>query len=126
MNEFVNSSWPPGQPGAVVDRYDFNGAKRVQSGGASSVTAGAEFGVFQRLVELEKSKDYPEIIRVAEAQIARTPEWLTPYLFLGVAFANTGKRSDAIKYLEFVVKQSAGDPQYKEATDFLAKLRRAQ
>jgi hypothetical protein len=108
----------------VVDRYDFNGAKRVQSGGTSSVTVGAEVGVFQQLVELEKAKNYAEIIRVAEAQITRTPEWLTPYFFLGVALANTGKRTEAIKRLEFVVNQAAGDPQYRRAADLLATLRR--
>jgi hypothetical protein len=109
----------------VMERYDFNGAKRTQSGGRSSVTAGAEFGIFRQLVELEKAKNYPEMIRVAEAQIVRTPEWLTPYYFLGLAFANAGKRTEAIKQLEFVVNQAAGDPEYRGAADLLAKLRRA-
>jgi tetratricopeptide (TPR) repeat protein len=109
----------------LVDRYEFNGAKRVQSGGSSSVTIGNELGVFQRLIELENAKQYSEIIPIAQAQIARTPEWLTPYLFLGVALANTGKKNDAIRNLEFVVSQAAGDPQYKQATELLARLRRA-
>lgn len=107
----------------IVDRYDYNGAKRVQSGGDASVVVGAEVGVFQQLVDLEKRRDYPAIIRLAKGQIAKTPEWLTPYLFLGVAYANTGDRKLAIKNLEYVVDQSAGDPYYKHAVELLAKLR---
>jgi tetratricopeptide (TPR) repeat protein len=110
----------------VVDRYDFNGAKRIQSGGSVSVVAGAEFGVFQKLVALEKSRDYAALIRVTEDQIARTPEWLTPYLFLGLAYANTGNTDKALRNLQYVVEQAAGDPQYKRAEELLAKLRRTR
>jgi len=108
----------------LVDRHDFNGAKRVQSGGHFSVVAGPELGVFQELIDLEKSKDYPSIIRLAKAQILKTPEWLTPYLFLGVAYANTGDRKNAVKNLEYVVNQAAGDPQYKNAEELLSRFRR--
>jgi hypothetical protein len=108
----------------VVKRYDFNGGKRTQSGGGSNVVVGAEFNVFQKMVALERSKDFSELIRLAEAQIAQTPEWLTPYYFLGIAFANTNQRDKAIRNLQRVVDEAGGDPEYSGAAELLGRIRR--
>ena len=88
--------------------------------------AGEEFGVFQRLVALEKAQDFAAVISLCETQITRTPTWLTPYLFLGAAYANTGQREKAIANLRHVVTHAAGDPDYQRAQELLAKLEAAR
>lgn len=107
----------------VTSMYDFNGAKRETSGGRVNLSVGEELEVFQRIVELEKNKNFGKLIEQCEEQIKKTPEWLTPYLFLGVAYANTGDTTKAISNLEHVVNNAPGDPSYAQAEDRLKQIR---
>jgi len=104
--------------------YDFNGAKRTTTRpGHISLNVGPETEVFRKISELEKQRNYPEIINICEQQITKTPEWLTPYLFLGIAYANIGNKTKAKEFFEYVLKQAPGDPAYKQAEVFLGKLK---
>lgn len=107
----------------VTSMYDFNGAKRETAGGRISLVVGEENTVFQRIVELEKNKKFGKLIELCEDQIKKTPEWLTPYLFLGVAYTNTGDRTKAISNLEHVVNNAPGDPSYAQAEVILKQIR---
>jgi hypothetical protein len=104
--------------------YRFDGTRRETNAGNISVVGGEEVKVFQRMVELEKSKAYAELTVLCEGQIERTPTWLTPYLYLGVAYANTGNTEQAISNLEHVVAEAADDPAYAEAATLLERLRK--
>lgn len=108
----------------ITSTYDFNGAKRETSAGRSSVSIGDEIGVFQRLLELEKNKNYLDLASLCENQINKMPEWLTPYLFLGIAYANLGYREKAIFYLEHVLKNAPGDPDYNQAKTILDQIKK--
>lgn len=103
--------------------WDFNGVRREGRAGQFSTTLGDEFGVFQQIVELEKQGKHSDIVGIATEQIAKTPDWLTPYFARGVALANLGRREEAIKDLEFVVKRAHGDSKYAGAGTALDKLR---
>ena len=107
----------------VTSMYDFNGAKRETAGGRINLVVGEENTVFQRIVELEKNKKFGELIELCEEQIKKTPEWLTPYLFLGVAYANIGDRIKALVNLEHVVNNAPGDPSYTQAEVILNQIR---
>jgi len=103
--------------------YDFNGAKReTTQPGHINLNFGPEVEIFNQIVQLEKQKNYSEIIKICETQIKKTPEWLTPYLYLGVAYANTGNTSRAIELFSHVNKIAPNDPAYKQAREFLEKL----
>jgi len=106
----------------VFDRYDFNGAHRIVSGGDISVDVGKETETFQAIMKLEADRNYPELAQVCKAQIALTPDWLTPYLFLGIAYANTGEREKSIEMLQHVRRKAPGDPEYLRAEEFLTRL----
>ncbi len=108
----------------TVITYDFNGTKHVQQGHSFRVIAGEEFEVFQELGELERQQDWTAVRDLCEAQIEKTPEWLTPYLCAGVAHANLGAQQDAMRRLEHVEKLAGGNPLYSAATRILAQLRR--
>jgi hypothetical protein len=107
-----------------VVSYDFNGVKHVQQGHSFRVVSGEECEVFRELQELERQHDWPAVRDVCEAQIEKTPEWLTPYLCAGVAHANLGRQEEAIQRLEHVEKAAAGNPLYAAATRILNQLRR--
>jgi hypothetical protein len=108
----------------ITSTYDFNGARRETSAGHVGVVAGEEIGIFQKMVELEKNKAYSELTVLCEGQIKKTPTWLTPYLFLGVAYANLGNKDKAISNLEHVVNEAPGDPAYAEAKTILDQIRK--
>jgi hypothetical protein len=107
-----------------VVTFDFNGVKHVQQGHSFRAIAGEEFELFQKLQELERQQDWNAVRDLCEAQIEKTPEWLTPYLCAGVAHANLGQRKEAMRRLEHVEKAAAGNPLYSAGARILSQLRR--
>jgi tetratricopeptide (TPR) repeat protein len=103
--------------------WDFNGVRREGRAGQITTTLGNEVGVFQKFAELEKQGKHEDIVRIATEQIAKTPDWLTPYFARGIALANIGRRDEAIRDLEYVVGHSHGDANYAGAAKALDKLR---
>jgi hypothetical protein len=107
-----------------VVTYDFNGVKHVQQGHNFRAITGDEFDIFQKLQDLEQQRNWTAVRDLCEAQIEKTPEWLTPYLCAGVAHANLGQEEKAIRRLEHVEKAAADNPCYSAATRILNELRR--
>ena len=103
--------------------WDFNGVRREGRAGASTTTMGDEVGVLRKIAELEKQGEHAEIVRIATDQIGKTPDWLTPYFARGIALANLGKRDEALRDLEYVIKQAHGDANYAGAASVLEQLR---
>jgi hypothetical protein len=106
----------------VISIYDFNGARRVQSAGRISVTVGPEIDRFRQMVQLHDAAKWAELVTLCEREITSTPEWLTPYLYAGVAYANLGDRQKAIAKLSHVVEQAGRDPAYQDAERLLRAL----
>jgi len=103
----------------ILNLYDFNGVKRTQTPGKSRAEVGVEFGIFQKIDSLEKSKNFSDLIKLCEQQIKKTPTWLTPYLYLGIAYANTGDKAKATVNLKHVIENAPNDPDYADAQRIL-------
>ena len=106
----------------VTSMYDFNGAKRQTSGGKITLDVGEEYEVFQQMTEFVKAKDLPNLIKLCEKQIEKTPDWYTPYFYLGAAQADMGLKDKAIKNIRYVVDNTPGDAEYAEARKILERL----
>jgi len=106
----------------ISSTYDFHGVKRDIKPGEIKATSGEETVVFKEMVDLQKEKKYPELLSLCKKQISKTPEWLTPYLFMGVAQANMGLTDDAILNFNYVIDNAADDPDYQQAKEFKKKL----
>ena len=107
----------------VSDTYDFNGGHRVQRNGYTSVEVGEESSIFRKIIKLNDDKNWIDLYKICNSQTKKTPTWLTPHLYSGVALANLGSTQDAITELEFVERHAGSDPQYSEAIQILASLR---
>ena len=108
----------------ISSTYDFNGAKRITTRpGHISLEVGPEVEIFKKINELEKQRNYPELKNICEQQIIKTPEWLTPYLYLGLAYANMDNKEKAIEMFEYVLNNAPDDPAYAQAKEFLKKLK---
>ena len=107
----------------ITSTYDFNGAKRDTTNGAFFVKSGDETVVFNKIIQLDRQRDDKGIIKLCKEQIIKTPEWLTPYMFLGMAQMNLNMRKDAIFNLEHVLGNAPGDPAYQQAEKWLHLLK---
>jgi hypothetical protein len=118
---------PERNPYAPVIIYDFQGNKKVITEGGTNVhlTVGDQRASFDRMVELQNSHDWSGLRDFCENQMRQTPEWLTPALFAGIAYANLGDKKKAIELLSGVQGKSAGDASYQDATRILKLLRDA-
>ena len=115
--------WQTLRMSAPAVTYDFNGVKHIRTGHNFRTIAGDETEIFERLCDLEREGQWAEVRDLSEEQIRKTPEWLTPYLCAGVAFANLGEEKDAIRRLEYVDKMAPGDSNYAAAGRILRQLR---
>jgi len=106
----------------IISTYDFKGNKREKTAGSIKGTMGLKKEVFEQMIKLQKSKDFPNLLKVCEQQIKETPEWFTPYLFRAVAYSNMGKKAEAIADLRFVIENTPGDPEYVQAEKLLLQL----
>lgn len=84
---------------------------------------GKEYETFQKMDKLMKERKLDELIKIAEEQINENQEWLTPYFFLGIAYADLDQKEKAIKNLEYVSEKAPNDPNYKAVKHFLERLK---
>jgi len=106
----------------VISQWDFNGARREGSAGRMSVSVGTENMVFQQFLELERLHRFPELLALTESQLNKTPDWLTPRMYRGVALANLGRLLDARHDVQSVLEAAAGDPAYSPAAEILRQI----
>ncbi|WP_034994901.1 hypothetical protein [Beijerinckia mobilis] len=107
----------------ISDTYDFNGAHRQNLGsGRIQTTIGHETEVFGIIISLYKNQEWPKLEDICEGQIKLTPNWLTPYMFSGIALAQLGEYKKAEERLSFVVEQAGNDPSYRDAANFLEEV----
>jgi len=111
-----------------VRSYSFDGGlERVaEPDGKKSATARRPPESFARMQELERTGQWQELIKLCEEQIAAMPEWLTPRLFEGIAYARTGNAIEAVRLLQFVQDMAQGDPAYARAGEELRQIAKAK
>jgi len=107
----------------ITSIYTFNGNRRENTAGSMTLSSGPEGEIFKQMVDLEKSKSYPALIKLCKQQIKKTPDWYTLYFYLGVAQANMDLKDDAIKNIQYCVDNTPGDLEYAEAREILERLK---
>jgi len=103
-------------PNAWSVQYFPNGMRRKSRGGTIMIVDG-EQAVASKILALNKTKDWKQLVQVCEAEIKAVPEWLTPYFYAGWAYANLGQDKNGIERLEHVVAIAEGDPDWKSQYD---------
>jgi len=111
--------------------YEFNGTKHSKSGPMSSAGAGAENSAYVELMQLEKAGDWDVLRDYAEKQINEYPNWWTPFVLDGKAYASLGNLDKAIEEMSHGLDlakgtPSASEPQYRLAVQMLAECRSRQ
>jgi hypothetical protein len=116
---------PDVNPLAPVIIYDFRGNKKVIKEGGTNVNmiAGEQAENFKKMMDLQSLHDWIALKSFCESQMQKTPEWLTPVLLAGIAYANLGDKQRATELLTQVERKAAGDPAYQDATRILKMLK---
>jgi len=114
----------PADPRPAIRAYAYNGARKILlSGQPASDTDTPEHRLFSLIEKAHQDGNWLLLAKVSEGAIQRNPQWLTPYLFAGEAYANLGKIDRALPMLEYVKKSGAGNPDYDYASRHATELR---
>ena len=74
------------------------------------------------MVNLQEKQDWKALRDAAERAIKETPDWYTPYVYAGIAYANLGQKEKAIQLIQFADKGMDGNPDYNELPAETKKL----
>lgn len=99
----------------IISTIQFNGSYMVRQGGSISTTGGTEENnAYKQLTDLEKEKNFGDIILLCDQLIHKSPKWYTPYICKASALLNIDRKNknEAIKLLDFVESNTKGDPPY--------------
>ena len=89
--------------------YGFEGEKITSSRGRRAISRGEEHREYLKMAELEKKKAWADLLAESEKEIAKLPQWQTPYIFKASARANMGEIGEAVKLLEAVNEKTGSD-----------------
>lgn len=113
----------------ITENFFANGTKRSTDGG--NIILDKKLNeIYEQMKSLSEENKYPELITLCREQIKKNEDWPTPYLFLGVALGNLGKRDEGIHQLEYFIAIAPTLPTYgyvnylKQAKDFIDILKK--
>ena len=106
---FCDGMWKSGAPEA-------KGVLDSKTGGNDSEFLG--------MIGLLEKKQYPELLTKCLANIKSTPEWLTPRLFCGLAYAGMNRNADAQRMLTEFQKNAGPDYDVPDCHNMSVLLRR--
>lgn len=79
---------------------------------------------FLNMISLLEKKNYPELLKKCQANIKSTPDWLTPRLFCGLAYAGLNRNAEAESMLAEYQKKAGPDYDVPDCHNMLVILRR--
>jgi hypothetical protein len=105
---FCDGMWKSGAPNA---------------GGILDTKTGGNDSEFLSMISLLEKKQYPELLMKCTANIKSTPEWLTPRLFCGLAYAQLNRKVEAQAMLAEFEKKAGSTYDVPDCHDMLTVLR---
>jgi hypothetical protein len=117
---------PDVNPNASVTTYYFNGDRRVTNlaSGSIELQPGAKKVELEAIAKLEKAQNWVALRDFCEEETKKTPEWLTPPLLAGEAYANLGDIDKAIERLDYVHQKAGGWEEFSVADRLREEIRR--
>lgn len=101
-------------PNAPKTTYTYYGMVRMISPGRVRVSDDPiAMKAFERMGQLDQSRDYSQLVELAEQQIRERPDWLTSYFYAGYAYNRLGQVEKARERLEVANRRIAGNPDYE-------------
>jgi hypothetical protein len=89
-------------PNLPTRAYFCNGTWRTvgpSANAALDINMGGDDSAFQKMIALNNSKQYADLLQACFTQIDSTPGWLTPRLFCGLGYLGIGDKAKAREML---------------------------
>jgi hypothetical protein len=121
---------PPVNPNAGVTTYDCAGDQKwvgqtTEGAATTNINRDVEKGIAEKMAQLTNARDYRGLLSLCAEKMKSAPEWMTPYLFCGVAYLNTGQKEKAKDLLTVYETNKGpayeGDANCKQLLDYLRK-----
>jgi len=114
-------------PTVPVITYMYDGDQRItRPGQISDNQDNPAFKAFLKIKAADSAHDWQSLVSICDDSINKTPKWLTPYLYKGLAYANLGRMKESLTLLEDVKKMADGNHDYdllvKQADELLQKI----
>jgi hypothetical protein len=114
-----------GNPNIGLISYDPDGRMRKSAAGSITRDEG-ETEAYHQMLIYDNENRFQEEADLAEKEKVKQPDWLTPILFAGTAYADLCRISDAAAHWNEFIEKASAQPIYKEAVaeakDHLSKL----
>jgi len=106
----------------ITSTFDFRGVKwSTDSVGMMRRTDGPEVQAFKTMDTLAREERAQELYDFSKQQVAKNPEWLTPYLLQGMAAANLKHLDEAERLIRYFLDQAERNARYKQGLALAAK-----
>jgi len=118
----INPAQNPNRPSLT---YFCNGMWRSAGPGANAaleITMGGNDSVFQEMIELNNTRKYSGLLASCSKEIQANPDWLTPYLFCGLAhlsLGDQGKANEMLKRFDEKTGPAYSEGACKQISDYL-------
>ncbi len=124
--EFLQTNVNPNKPTTV---YDCSGNSSTTGHGVGvGLSVNATFGgttaeAFLKMIKLNNTHQYAELLTVCNEQLKAAPAWLTPHLFCSLADLGLGHTEEAWEALRTYDQKTGpaydGDSRCKQASEYL-------
>jgi hypothetical protein len=111
-------------PSAPKTTYTLEGVKKVTTPAGQDIDNTA-CNIYERLMQLNQSKDWKKLIELSELQMKERPEWLTPFYSAGYGYFRLGQDDKALERFMVVEKRIGKNPDYKPLQKTLKELLKA-
>jgi hypothetical protein len=106
----------------ITSRYSLDGSQLHNVFGLIVQQPTREIEVFKQMILYQNAGDWTNLSVLCDKQVAKTPDWPTPYFARALAEANLGHNERARRDCEYTITHAHGDPSYTGATNLLRRL----
>src|SRR5438876_971513 len=107
---------PTSEPTAVpLVTCDYQGTRRISRGKDSYKEIGPEAEAYWRMWDLAKTDDvchWMALRDFAESEMRKVPDWITPQIYLGIAYLHLGEVRTGDRLLESAQRRIGNNPDY--------------
>jgi len=103
-----------GRAGTAVQHKYLPGGMKIVAKPEGIIAEEGESAMFKRMVDAQGARDGDTLLKLCDEEVAKVPEWLTPYAFRGIALFLLSRNPEAIQQLNLFIEASAGDIQFAD------------
>jgi hypothetical protein len=115
----LNVNPDPKQP---VITWFRDGTQRISKPGLITDAPG-ESAAYHQMLDLRDKKEWKSLFDLCKSETAKAPEWITPYYYMGMSYANTGQFDLSVEAFKYVEDHASGNADYQDLPERAKTMR---